>query len=117
MQKSTKDARASRADSNLIPAARIFAGAIALCAGVAIAAAFSGESASTSSANACAGHADEGQARVFAPSCATRGCHTATDRAGSLDLESPNASDRLVDVPSNECGNQTLVVPNDSTGS
>ena len=36
---------------------------------------------------------------VFTPRCALSGCHTAADRAGQLDLQSPDLYPRLVGVP------------------
>jgi len=40
------------------------------------------------------------QAQVFAPACATSGCHSASQRAGNIDLSSADASyEALVGVP------------------
>lgn len=56
------------------------------------------------------------QAALFAPKCATSGCHTAAERAGGLDLASPGVEARLVGVPST-CDGKPLVAPGDANGS
>jgi hypothetical protein len=48
---------------------------------------------------------------IIRPSCATSRCHTATARAGELDLESANLVDRLSNAPAVGCPGQILIVP------
>lgn len=50
------------------------------------------------------------QAAIFVPSCASAGCHAATDPAASLDLASADVGSRLIEAPSATCA-RTLVVP------
>lgn len=57
------------------------------------------------------------QRDVFSKSCTFSTCHNATDRGGSLDLESMGWEARLIEQPAagEECaGMGTLVVPGDA---
>lgn len=56
------------------------------------------------------------EATIFSPKCATSGCHSATDRAGGLDLGSPGVEARLVGFPST-CKGKLLVDPGNADGS
>ncbi len=56
------------------------------------------------------------EATIFAPKCATSGCHTAADGAGGLDLASPGVEARLVGFPST-CKGKPLVAPGSADGS
>ncbi|MDP3276625.1 MAG: hypothetical protein Q8Q09_15615 [Deltaproteobacteria bacterium] len=47
--------------------------------------------------------------QLVRPRCATSGCHDRGDRAGGLDLQSPNIASRLVDQPSSSCSGRLLV--------
>ena len=47
---------------------------------------------------------------IIRPRCATSRCHTATARAGELDLESANLVARLTDAPALGCAAQILLV-------
>src|SRR4051812_2637421 len=54
---------------------------------------------------------------LFKASCTNPGCHTSKNPAGSLDLQSPNVTARLVGKPGSQDCPGTLVDPNDPEGS
>lgn len=54
---------------------------------------------------------------IFAPSCATAGCHDAAGTAGSLPLTTTADVRAMLGRPASECGGATLVRPGDPDGS
>lgn len=57
------------------------------------------------------------QAQILTPSCATAGCHTTSNPAVGLDLQSPGVASRLVGVAAVSCPGHTLVVAGDPASS
>jgi hypothetical protein len=53
---------------------------------------------------------------VFLPSCTSAGCHNSQDKEQGLDLQSPNAASRLINIPSSE-GAGLLIDPTTPTNS
>lgn len=49
---------------------------------------------------------------ILQQTCATGGCHTGSDPAGSLDLASPGVAERLLGGASARCDGQPYVMPN-----
>jgi hypothetical protein len=58
--------------------------------------------------------AAEISAKILVPKCGT--CHGKTAAAGGLDLVSPMAKARLLDIPSRACGTRKLVVTSPEVG-
>jgi hypothetical protein len=66
-----------------------------------------GNGADTAPAAAACSTAQEISSKILVPRCAT--CHSRDAPAGSLDLESPGAKARLLNIPSRGCSGKILV--------
>jgi hypothetical protein len=65
----------------------------------------------------CPTNLPELEAQVFQPSCIDSGCHSSSDRAGGLDLETGPLELELLGREAALCGGETRVVPGDSANS
>jgi len=69
------------------------------------------------SVSGCTPTTDSVQKTLFAPKCATAGCHAGATPQADLDLGSPGVDARLVGVAATQCAGKTLVVAGNASAS